>query len=105
MKITINLTKQELDTIEEALLQYNNLLLKSENKDEMVGYELSLIRRVLEEFGMEELDQEVKTQTKNLPAPPQVNQYSSSQQQYSAPNQYPGPGPSYPTPGQYPFSR
>ncbi|TCS94887.1 hypothetical protein [Hazenella coriacea] len=105
MKITINLTKQELDTIEEALLQYNNLLLKSENKDEMVGYELSLIRRVLEEFGMEELDQEVKSQSKNLPVPPQVNQYPSSQQQYSAPNQYPSPGPSYPTPGQYPFSR
>src|SRR4051812_22210280 len=53
MKITVNLTKAELDLIEEALLQYQNLLLKSKDQDEMVNDELKLARRVLEEFGME----------------------------------------------------
>ncbi|MBA4493026.1 hypothetical protein ACFO25_07935 [Paenactinomyces guangxiensis] len=102
MKITVNLTKAELDLIEEALLQYQNLLLKSENQDEMVNYELGLCRRVLDEFGMEELEEADKPQN-NLPAP-QSNQYPTPQHQYSAPNQYHGPGP-YPAPNQYPFSR
>lgn len=55
MKITVNLSKAELDLIEEALLQYQNLLLKSENQDDMVKYELTLCRRVFEELGLEEL--------------------------------------------------
>lgn len=77
MKITVELSKAELDLIEEALLQYQNLLLKSENQDDMVKYELTLCRRVFEEFGLEELG-EVKEE---LPAP----------------GQFP--------PSQYPFSR
>jgi hypothetical protein len=102
MKITVNLTKAELDLIEEALLQYQNLLLKSESQDEMVSYELSLCRRVLEEFGMEELEEDDK-QRSNLPAH-RPSQYPATQQQYSAPNPYHGPS-SYPAPNQYPFSR
>lgn len=103
MKITVNLTKAELDLIEEALLQYQNLLLKSENKDEMVSYELNLCRRVFQEFGMEELEAEVK-QPSNLPAPTAPGQYPSPHNPYQAPNQYQGQGP-YPPPNQYPFSR
>ncbi|SEM73587.1 hypothetical protein [Lihuaxuella thermophila] len=101
MKITVNLTKAELDLIEEALLQYQNLLLKSESQDEMVSYELGLLRRVLEEFGMEELEEDEK-QRSNLPAH-RPNPYPAPQQQYSAPNPYHGSN--YPAPNQYPFSR
>lgn len=105
MKITVNLTKAELDLIEEALLQYQNLLLKSKDQDEMVNDELKLVRRVLEEFGMEGLDEEVQQQQpqqqKALPAP-QGNQFPPHGQ-YSHP-QYPGPG-TFVAPNQYPFSR
>ncbi|WP_124727939.1 hypothetical protein [Staphylospora marina] len=109
MKITVNLTKAELDLIEEALLQYQNLLLKSRDQDEVVNDELKLVERVLEEFGMEGLDEEARQQLqqqaaqqqKALPAP-QGGQYSGHGQ-YSQP-QFPGPG-TYVTPNQYPFSR
>lgn len=77
MKITVELSKAELDLIEEALLQYLNLLQKSENQDDMVKYEMTLCRRVFEEFGLEDLE-EVKG---DLPVP----------------GQFP--------PSQYPFSR
>ncbi|MXQ54326.1 hypothetical protein [Shimazuella alba] len=56
MKITIHLSKAELDLIEEALLQYQNLLIKSANNDPLVQQEIGLCRRVLEEFGVEELE-------------------------------------------------
>lgn len=77
MKITIELSKAELDLIEEALLQYLNLLQKSENQDDMVKYEIALCQRVFEEFGFEELPEEKE----DLPVP----------------NQFP--------PSSYPFSR
>lgn len=109
MKITVNLTKAELDLIEEALLQYQNLLLKSKDQDEMVSDELQLVRRVLEEFGMEGLDneelEEIQPQgQKALPIPPANNQYATQSNQFSGPNQYHGPG-TFVAPNQYPFSR
>ncbi|MBA4543479.1 MULTISPECIES: hypothetical protein [Thermoactinomyces] len=108
MKITVNLTKAELDLIEEALLQYQNLLLKSKDQDEMVNDELKLARRVLEEFGMEGLEEETQPQQqqqqqKALPMPPS-NQYPTPHNQYSPPNQYHGPN-TFVAPNQYPFSR
>jgi hypothetical protein len=106
MKITVNLTKAELDLIEEALLQYQNLLLKSKDQDEMVNDELKLARRVLEEFGMEGLEEEVQPQQqqqKALPMPPS-GQYPTPHNQYSPPNQYHGPN-TFVAPNQYPFSR
>lgn len=61
MKITIHLTKAELDLIEEALLQYQNLLIKSANNDDaLIQQEIRLCRRVLEEFGVEELEEEME---------------------------------------------
>jgi hypothetical protein len=86
MKITVELSKVELDLIEDALVQYYNLLMKSENRDEVVDvdFELQLCRRVFEEFGMEagieleNMQQEIKSNT----MPPQT-----------------------PGPAQYPFSR
>jgi hypothetical protein len=107
MKITVNLSKAELDLIEEALLQYQNLLLKSKDQDEMVNDELRLCRRVLEEFGMEGLEEEVQSQQhkpNTLPVPPSTGQYPAPQHQYSAHGQYHTPGP-FATPNQYPFSR
>lgn len=106
MKITVNLSKAELDLIEEALLQYQNLLLKSKDQDEMVTDELQLCRRVLEEFGMEgleEADEQVPTQQqKALPVPPNA-QYPSPQNPFQGQNQF-GPG-TFVAPNQYPFSR
>jgi|GEM_PF-6884840 len=78
MKITVELSKAELDLLEEALHQYLNLLRKSDSQDDMVKYEINLCRRVFEEFGLEEYEEEVKEE---LPVP----------------NQFP--------PSQYPFSR
>lgn len=109
MKITVNLSKAELDLIEEALLQYQNLLLKSKDQDEMVNDELKLARRVLEEFGMEGLEEEVQgghqhSPEKALPMPPGNNQYPTPHSQYASPNQYHGPN-TFIAPNQYPFSR
>ncbi|KYQ86744.1 MULTISPECIES: hypothetical protein [Thermoactinomyces] len=108
MKITVNLSKAELDLIEEALLQYQNLLLKSKDQDEMVNDELKLVRRVLEEFGMEDLEEnsqdQPQSQQKALPMPPGGNQYQPPQGQYASPNQYHGPN-TFVAPNQYPFSR
>ncbi|MGA8942384.1 MAG: hypothetical protein WB502_06640 [Thermoactinomyces sp.] len=107
MKITVNLSKAELDLIEEALLQYQNLLLKSKDQDEMVNDELKLARRVLEEFGMEGLEEEVQGQQpleKALPMPPGNNQYPAPHSHYASPNQYHGPN-TFVAPNQYPFSR
>jgi hypothetical protein len=73
MKITVHLSKAELDLIEEALLQYQNLLLKSDHNDPLVGQEIGLCRRVLEEFGVEELE---------------IDQHDSKPEQ-SSPKQYP----------------
>lgn len=73
MKITVHLSKAELDLIEEALLQYQNLLLKSDHNDPLVGQEIGLCRRVLEEFGVEELE---------------IDQQESKPEQ-SSPKQYP----------------
>lgn len=73
MKITVHLSKAELDLIEEALLQYQNLLLKSDHNDPLVGQEIGLCRRVLEEFGVEELE---------------IDQQDSKPEQ-SSPKQYP----------------
>lgn len=107
MKITVNLSKAELDLIEEALLQYQNLLLKSKDQDEMVNDELKLVRRVLEEFGMEDLEEDAQeqqqSQQKALPMPPGGNHYSPHSQ-YASPNQYHGPN-TFVAPNQYPFSR
>lgn len=60
MKITVNLTKEELDLLEEAVLQYQTWLLKSENTDHIVDVEteLQLCRRVVEEFGMENIEKD-----------------------------------------------
>ncbi|WP_028776459.1 hypothetical protein [Shimazuella kribbensis] len=69
MKITVHLSKAELDLIEEALLQYQNLLIKSDQSDPLVGQEIGLCRRVLEEFGVEEL--EMESQDNMLPSPKQ----------------------------------
>jgi hypothetical protein len=72
MKITIHLSKAELDLIEEALLQYQNLLIKSDQSDPLVGQEIGLCRRVLEEFGVEELELEhPNAQDNALPSPKQ----------------------------------
>lgn len=54
MKITIHLSKAELDLIEEALLQYQNLLKKTDSDDPLVRHEIALCHRVLEEFGVED---------------------------------------------------
>jgi hypothetical protein len=67
MKITIHLSKAELDLIEEALLQYQNLLIKSANNDPLVQQEIGLCRRVLEEFGVEELEMEHQDNTSPSP--------------------------------------
>jgi hypothetical protein len=67
MKITIHLSKAELDLIEEALLQYQNLLIKSANNDPLVQQEIGLCRRVLEEFGVEELEMEQQDNTSPSP--------------------------------------
>jgi hypothetical protein len=69
MKITVHLSKAELDLIEEALLQYQNLLLKSDHSDPLVSQEIGLCRRVLEEFGVEEL--EIDQQDTKQPTPKQ----------------------------------
>lgn len=106
MKITVNLSKAELDLIEEALLQYQNLLLKSKDQDEMVTDELQLCRRVLEEFGMEgleEADEQLQSQHKALPVPPNAQYPSPQQNPFQNQNQF-GPG-TFVAPNQYPFSR
>lgn len=60
MKVTLHLTKAELDLIEEAVLQYQNLLLNAKSQGPMVENELRLCRRVVEELGIdEEIDEEV----------------------------------------------
>ncbi|MBA4601314.1 hypothetical protein [Thermoactinomyces mirandus] len=111
MKITVNLSKAELDLIEEALLQYQNLLLKSKDQDEMVNDELKLARRVLEEFGMEGLEEEVQggqqhSMEKALPMPSGSSHFPTPtpHSQYASPNQYHGPN-TFVAPNQYPFSR
>lgn len=71
MKITIHLSKAELDLIEEALLQYQNLLLKSDHNDPLVDQEIILCRRVLEEFGVEELEIDQQTANPELSTPKQ----------------------------------
>ncbi|MBD1371079.1 hypothetical protein IC620_01735 [Hazenella sp. IB182357] len=111
MKITVNLTKAELDLIEEAILQYQNLLMKSEEEEEIIKYELGLAKRVLSEFGMEELEEEVEEEqavqqqqqmASNHPYPPQGGMpYGHSnhpQQNYQGQN-------TFVPPNQYPFSR
>jgi hypothetical protein len=73
MEIKVNLTKAELDLVEEALLQYRNLLEKSKEQnpeDQMVGYELTLCDRVFEEFGLEELGDVQDQQVPNGQFPP-----------------------------------
>ncbi|WP_044642280.1 hypothetical protein [Risungbinella massiliensis] len=72
MKITVNLSKEELDFLEEAVLQYQSSLLKSENPDQIVDNELRLCRRVVEEFGMENIEEDIE---ENMPMP---NQYPFS---------------------------
>lgn len=54
MKVTLNLTKAELDLIEEAVLQYQNLLHNAKTQSRMVENELRLCQRVMEELGIEE---------------------------------------------------
>lgn len=71
MKITVHLSKAELDLIEEALLQYQNLLLKSDHNDPLVGQEIGLCRRVLEEFGVEELEIDQQDSKAELSSPKQ----------------------------------
>ncbi|MCH5583661.1 hypothetical protein MK805_01575 [Shimazuella sp. AN120528] len=71
MKITVHLSKAELDLIEEALLQYQNLLMKSDHNDPLVGQEISLCRRVLEEFGVEELEIDQQDSKPELSTPKQ----------------------------------
>jgi hypothetical protein len=85
MKITVNLSKVELDLIEDALVQYSNLLMKSETRDEMVDveYELQLCKRIFEEFGME-----AEFELENLQQEMKQSQIPPSS-----------------IPGQYPFSR
>lgn len=68
MKITINLSKEELDFLEEAVLQYQSTLLKQENPDQIVDNELRLCRRVVEEFGMENIEEDME---ENMPMPSQ----------------------------------
>lgn len=72
MKITVHLSKAELDLIEEALLQYQNLLMKSANNDPLIQQEIGLCRRVLEEFGVEELEANYQQQSNMLPPPIQT---------------------------------
>lgn len=115
MKITINLTKAELDLVEESLLQYQKLLLESENHDDMISYELKLCRRIFEEFGMEELETAVGVQQQVQSAgysppqegpPSQVQAYAVPPQRQAAPSPSQQPSASYAqTPNQYPFSR
>lgn len=84
MQITVNLSKAELDLIEEALLQYQNLLLQSEGQDkEMVKYELGLCRRVFEELGMEDL-----AETREA-APNQQGQQGNQTNQIPSSTQFP----------------
>jgi hypothetical protein len=71
MKITVHLSKAELDLIEEALLQYQNLLIKSDHNDPLVDQEISLCRRVLEEFGVEELEIDQQDSKPEIPNPKQ----------------------------------
>ncbi len=73
MKITVHLSKAELDLIEEALLQYQNLLIKSANNNPLVQQELGLCRRVLEEFGVEDLEMETEVQYRQNMLPPPKN--------------------------------
>ncbi|SFJ01636.1 hypothetical protein [Thermoflavimicrobium dichotomicum] len=82
MKITVNLSKVELDLIEDALVHYSNLLMKSENRDDMVDveYELQLCKRIFEEFGME-----AEFELENLQQELKQNQIPPT----SMPNQYP----------------
>ncbi|MDQ0417795.1 hypothetical protein J2Z48_001968 [Croceifilum oryzae] len=54
MKVTLNLSKAELDLIEEAILQYQNLLHNAKTQSRMVENELHLCQRVMDEFGIEE---------------------------------------------------
>lgn len=77
MEIKVHLSKTELDLVEEALLQYQNMLMKTENQDDMTKLELQLIRRVLEEFGIEGLP-EMKEE---MPRP--TNQFPPSQYPFS----------------------
>lgn len=77
MKITIHLSKAELDLIEEALLQYQNLLIKSANNNPLVQQEIGLCRRVLEEFGVEEFDLgNNQNSTGNMLPPPKNSPFS-----------------------------
>jgi hypothetical protein len=71
MKVTVNLSKAELDLIEEALLRYQEFLLNSDQRDEMIEHELLLCKRVLEEFGMEDLAEEYESQSPSLSKPGQ----------------------------------
>ncbi|SHE77849.1 hypothetical protein SAMN05444392_103108 [Seinonella peptonophila] len=82
MKITVHLSKAELDLVEEALIQYQNLLLKSESVDEVVKYELSLCQRVFEEFGMEDLSELKDNETAHEQTAATTNRFPST-------NQYP----------------
>lgn len=118
MQITVNLSKAELDLIEEALLYYHNLLMKSEKQDEMMSNDIILCRRVVEEFGMEEpesaspshlmhtqpsyqaqLQAQMQSQHQLHPSQ-QQNQQNQQQNQYASPTHQ---GAGYPN--QYPFSR
>lgn len=76
MEIKVHLSKTELDLLEEALLQYQNMLLKTENQDDMTKLELQLMRRVLEEFGIEGLP-EVKEEI------PRTSQFPPTQYPFS----------------------
>jgi hypothetical protein len=79
MKITVHLSKAELDLIEEALLQYQNLLIKSANNDPLIQQEIGLCYRVLAEFGVEELEMEQQVhfqQQSNMLPPPKQYPFS-----------------------------
>lgn len=75
MKIIVNLTKEELDLLEEAVLQYQSLLIKTENPDQIVKNELRLCRRVVQEFGMENIEEGL-TQDAGTTLPPGQFPYS-----------------------------
>ncbi|MEN9405930.1 MAG: hypothetical protein RLZ12_214 [Bacillota bacterium] len=67
MEITVNMSKSELDLIEEALLQYYNILMRTNAEDDLVKSELALLYRVLSEFGIER-SEEVMPQTVASPS-------------------------------------
>lgn len=84
MKIHINLSKAELDLLEEALVQYQNLLIKTEGQEEIVKYELHLCRRVFEEFGMEDLAEVKEGEVIN-----KTTSTANNSNQFPVPNQRP----------------